>query len=346
MERFCKRPRPRAGQLEPPVRRDPQPDAGQGRPRDPDPAPRRSTACPIPTPPAARPPRKGWPKALQQSSPTLALALNTLAFEKQVEDRWRNYSDPALPRHLANEVDPEAVQAMEEAVVERYPRLSHRYYALKAKALGKTALDYWDTQRPPRPGPAAPIRLGRGQGPGAVVVPRAGPRLRRPRPDLLRPAVDRRAPPRGKSSGAYSHPGHVRQAPLCVHELHGRAPRRPDPGPRARPRRAPDPGLSPRHASRRHPAHLGRNGLDLRRRAWCSSACWRRRPRPTARPCWPARSRTGSTPWSARSPSTASRTRFHAGPRRRRAVARPHRRLVAGGDGRKPGPRGAAEPGL
>jgi oligoendopeptidase F len=67
---------------------------------------------------------------LEQATPVLALSLNTLAFEKQVEDRWRKYSYPAQSRHLANEVDGEAVDAMEEAVVEAYPRLSHRYYAL------------------------------------------------------------------------------------------------------------------------------------------------------------------------------------------------------------------------
>ena len=84
---------------------------------DPDPKRRKTSA-------------KGLAKALERDGATLALCLNTLAFEKQVEDRWRHYDDPALSRHRANEVDPEAVQALEEAVVEHYPRLSHRYYAL------------------------------------------------------------------------------------------------------------------------------------------------------------------------------------------------------------------------
>ena len=37
---------------------------------------------------------------------------------------------------------------MAEAVAEAYPRISHRYYALKAKAMGKTALDHWDRNAP------------------------------------------------------------------------------------------------------------------------------------------------------------------------------------------------------
>ena len=46
------------------------------------------------------------------------------------------------------EVDAESVEAMEQAVVEAYPRLSHRYYALKARLLGKKTLDHWDRNAP------------------------------------------------------------------------------------------------------------------------------------------------------------------------------------------------------
>src|SRR6201999_378525 len=77
-----------------------------------------------------------------------ALSLNTLAFEKQIEDRWRRYATPAAARHLANEVDAESVAALEAAVVESYPRLSHRYYALKAKLMGKPVLDHWARNAP------------------------------------------------------------------------------------------------------------------------------------------------------------------------------------------------------
>jgi oligoendopeptidase F len=90
----------------------------------------------------------GLSTALGEAAPTLGLVLNTLAFEKQVEDRWRRYPDPAAPRHLANEVDPEAVQALETAVSAGYERVSHRYYRLKAKLMGRTALDHWDRNAP------------------------------------------------------------------------------------------------------------------------------------------------------------------------------------------------------
>ncbi|MFM8941254.1 MAG: oligoendopeptidase F, partial [Phenylobacterium sp.] len=102
---------------------------------DPDPARRRKVAG-------------GLSTALGEAAPTLALVLNTLAFEKQVEDRWRRYPDPAASRHLANEVDPEAVQALEAAVTAGYQRVSHRYYRLKARVMGRPALDHWDRNAP------------------------------------------------------------------------------------------------------------------------------------------------------------------------------------------------------
>jgi oligoendopeptidase F len=91
---------------------------------------------------------QGLAKALEERTSVLGLCFNTLAFEKQVEDRWRNYNSPMQARHLANEVDASAVEAMEAAVVEAYPRLSHRYYALKAKVMGRKTLDYWDRNAP------------------------------------------------------------------------------------------------------------------------------------------------------------------------------------------------------
>ena len=91
---------------------------------------------------------KGLAKALEARASTLALCLNTLAFEKQVEDRWRKYPDPAASRHIANEVDADAVAALEAAVVESYESVSHRYYRLKAKVMGRKVLDQWDRNAP------------------------------------------------------------------------------------------------------------------------------------------------------------------------------------------------------
>ncbi len=73
---------------------------------------------------------------------------NTLAKDKEVEDRWRKMPTPQFSRHLANQVEPEVVEALRDAVVAAYPKISHRYYALKAKWLGLDTLEVWDRNAP------------------------------------------------------------------------------------------------------------------------------------------------------------------------------------------------------
>jgi len=73
---------------------------------------------------------------------------NTLAKEKEIDDRWRKMPSPQHARHLANHVEPEVVEALRNAVVAAYPKLSHRYYRLKAKWLGLDRLQVWDRNAP------------------------------------------------------------------------------------------------------------------------------------------------------------------------------------------------------
>jgi oligoendopeptidase F len=73
---------------------------------------------------------------------------NTLAKEKEIEDRWRKMPTPQTGRHLSNHVEPEVVEALRNAVVAAYPKLSHRYYRLKAKWMGLDRLQVWDRNAP------------------------------------------------------------------------------------------------------------------------------------------------------------------------------------------------------
>ncbi|WP_312164996.1 M3 family oligoendopeptidase [Phenylobacterium sp.] len=149
---------------------------------------------------------QGLARALEERTPILALSMNTLAFEKQVEDRWRKYPDPAASRHLANEVDADAVQALEAAVVEAYPCVSHRYYALKAKVMGRKSLDYWDRNAPLDT--AAPRTYGWDEAKGMVLESFAdlAPKFADTAQTFFtHPWIDAR-PRTGKQSGAYSHP--------------------------------------------------------------------------------------------------------------------------------------------
>jgi len=77
-----------------------------------------------------------------------ALITNTLAKDKEISDRWRGFKDVADSRHLANRVEPEVVDAMVDAVRAAYPTTAHRYYAMKARWLGKPKLAYWDRNAP------------------------------------------------------------------------------------------------------------------------------------------------------------------------------------------------------
>ncbi len=73
---------------------------------------------------------------------------NTLSKEKEIEDKWRKMPTPQTGRHLSNDVEPEVVEALRNAVVKAYPKLSHRYYELKRKWLGLDVMQVWDRNAP------------------------------------------------------------------------------------------------------------------------------------------------------------------------------------------------------
>jgi len=87
-------------------------------------------------------------KTFKQHLRPFALITNTLAKDKEISDRWRGFNDVADARHLANRVEPEVVEALVSAVRDAYPKLSHRYYALKAKWFGVKKLPHWDRNAP------------------------------------------------------------------------------------------------------------------------------------------------------------------------------------------------------
>ncbi|KAA2312073.1 M3 family oligoendopeptidase [Pseudooceanicola sediminis] len=87
-------------------------------------------------------------RVLSDNLRTFARVHNTQAKEKEVMDRWRGMPNPQMGRHLSNHVEPEVVEALRNAVVNAYPRLSHRYYELKRKWLGLDRMQVWDRNAP------------------------------------------------------------------------------------------------------------------------------------------------------------------------------------------------------
>ncbi len=145
-------------------------------------------------------------KTLGANLRTFALITNTLAKDKEISDRWRGFQDVADSRHLSNRVEREVVDAMVAAVREAYPRLSHRYYRLKAKWFGLDSLDYWNRNAPL---PNVPTRTYKWEEARDLVLKAYGafsPRLA----DIARRFFDERwidAPVRpGKAPGAFAHP--------------------------------------------------------------------------------------------------------------------------------------------
>ncbi|MGY6706972.1 MAG: M3 family oligoendopeptidase [Rhizobiaceae bacterium] len=143
---------------------------------------------------------------LKQNLRTFALIHNTLAKDKEISDRWRGFSDIADSRHLANRVEREVVDALADAVQQAYPRLSHRYYAMKAKWLGMDKLNHWDRNAPLPETPQEIIAWDEARDTVLEAYDEFDPRMA----DIARDFFERKwidAPVRsGKAPGAFSHP--------------------------------------------------------------------------------------------------------------------------------------------
>jgi oligoendopeptidase F len=87
-------------------------------------------------------------KTFKENLRPFTLITNTLAKDKEISDRWRGFKDVADARHLGNRIEGEVVEALVSAVRAAYPKLSHRYYTLKAKWFGKKRLPHWDRNAP------------------------------------------------------------------------------------------------------------------------------------------------------------------------------------------------------
>ncbi len=134
------------------------------------------------------------------------LITNTLAKDKEISDRWRGFEDVADARHLANRVERPVVDALVAAVCDAYPRVSHRYYALKAKWLGKQTLAHWDRNAPLPDRPSRTIAWNEAED---IILDAYGD-FSNDMADIAKTFFDKNwidAPVReGKSPGAFSHP--------------------------------------------------------------------------------------------------------------------------------------------
>ena len=149
---------------------------------------------------------EAFAKTLRENLTLFARITNTLAKEKEIEDRWRELPTPQSGRHLANDVEPEVVQALRDAVVAAYPKLSHRYYALKAKWMGLEKLEVWDRNAPLPDSDEATIHWEEARSTVTEAYATFSPKMA----ELAEPFFDQgwidAAVKPGKAPGAFAHP--------------------------------------------------------------------------------------------------------------------------------------------
>ena len=145
-------------------------------------------------------------KTLKDNERLLSLVLNTIAKDKEVEDRWRGFARPVDSRNLDNDVDDDTVDALVGAVDSRNADLSHRYYRLKAGWMGGETINWWDRNAPLPGGDDRQFSWDEAR--QLVLDSFAGfdqQMAEQAEPFFSRNWID--AEPRaGKSSGAFSHP--------------------------------------------------------------------------------------------------------------------------------------------
>jgi oligoendopeptidase F len=145
-------------------------------------------------------------KTFKENLRTFTLITNVLSKDKEITDRWRGFKDIADSRHLANRVERDVVDALAEAVRAAYPRLSHRYYKMKAKWLGMDQLNHWDRNAPLPETPQAAISWDEAKNTVLSAYQGFHPQMA----DIARRFFDRNwidAPTRpGKAPGAFAHP--------------------------------------------------------------------------------------------------------------------------------------------
>ena len=150
------------------------------------------------------------------------LVTNTLAKDKEIVDTWRGYARPTSYRNRSNMVEDEVVDALDTAVTESYARLSHRYYALKARWLGLPKLQHWDRNAPLPEDQDGTITWSEAQ--DRVLSAYAGfsPELARIGQRFFDNAWIDAAPRPGKSGGAFAHPTVPAVHPYLLLNYHGK----------------------------------------------------------------------------------------------------------------------------
>ncbi len=151
------------------------------------------------------------------------LIANTLAKDKEIEDKWRRYPEPVSHRNLSNMVEDEVVEALVTSIRDAYEELSHRYYRLKAGWFGGDALDYWNRNAPLPGNDEKRFSWDEARESVLGAFSRFDPRLSEIAGRFFEDGwID--APPRpGKDPGAFCHPAVPSIHPYVLMNFYGRS---------------------------------------------------------------------------------------------------------------------------
>jgi len=160
--------------------------------------------------------------AIGKEQKLFSLITNTLAKDKEIIDSWRHYPTPASARNRSNMVEDEVVEALSSAVVASYPKLSHRYYSMKAKWLGLEKLEYWDRNAPLPDDDDRVISWNEAKSRVLDAYGDFAPALAETvAPFFEKNWIDAALRP-GKSGGAFAHPTVPSAHPYVLMNYHGR----------------------------------------------------------------------------------------------------------------------------
>jgi len=166
---------------------------------------------------------KGISAAFGEKARLFSLITNTLAKDKEIIDGWRKYPRPGSSRNRANMVEDEVVDALVTAVVESFPSLSHRYYAMKAKWLGLPKLQHWDRNAPLPDEDDSNIPWDAARERVLAAYSAFNPELGRIGKEFFdKPWIDAVLRP-GKASGAFAHPTVPSVHPYLLLNYHGKS---------------------------------------------------------------------------------------------------------------------------
>ena len=161
-------------------------------------------------------------KVFQANSKLFALITNTLAKDKEIIDSWRKYPKPVSYRNRSNMVEDEVVDALVTAVSQDFPRLSHRYYALKAKWLGLEKLQHWDRNAPLPGDDDSLIPWAEAERRVLAAYGAFSPELAEVGSKFFKNAWIDAGPNPGKSGGAFAHPTVPSAHPYLLLNYHGK----------------------------------------------------------------------------------------------------------------------------